>query len=79
MRNQAFYLKFQRVFALIHVKQILVFSNENVAGRKFLNNSVGIYQVKVNSRKTRTRCEIFLKLTIKTPERLTLNIFHFFF
>ena len=79
MRNQAFYLKFQRVFALIHVKQILVFSNENVAGRKFLNNSVGIYQVKVNSRKTRTRCEIFLKLTIKTSERLTLNIFHAFF
>ena len=79
MRNQAFYLKFQRVFALMHVKQILVFSNENVAGRKFLNNSVGIYQVKVNSRKTRTRCEIFLKLTIKTPERLTLNIFHTFF
>ena len=79
MRNQAFYLKFQRVYALINIKQTLVVSNENVAGRKFLNNSVGIYLVKVNSRNTRTRFEIFLKLTIKTPERLTLNIFHTFF
>ena len=42
---------------------------------------------KVNSRNTRTRCEICSKLTIKTPERrvvlvfllLTLNIFHILF
>ena len=32
-------------------------------------NVVGIYLLKVNNRKTRTRCEICLKLTIKTPER----------
>ena len=30
---------------------------------------VGIYQLKVNNRNTRTRCEICSKLTIKTPER----------
>ena len=29
----------------------------------------GIYLLKVNNRKTRTRCEICSKLTIKTPER----------
>ena len=27
-----------------------------------------IYVLKVNNRNTRTRCEIFSKLTIKTPE-----------
>ena len=31
--------------------------------------SVGIYMFKVNNRNTRTRCEIFSKLPIKTPER----------
>ena len=50
----------------------------------------GIYLLKVNYRKTRTRCEICSKLTIKLPERrhwrqlasfwylylLTLKIFH---
>ena len=53
------------------------------------DNPVGIYLLKVKSRRTRTRCEICSKLTIKTPERrywhrsgvfmsllLTLNIFH---
>ena len=30
---------------------------------------VGIYLLKVKNRNTRTRCEICLKLTIKTPER----------
>ena len=30
---------------------------------------VGIYLLKVNNRNIRTRCEIFSKLTIKTPER----------
>ena len=29
----------------------------------------GNYMFKVNNRNTRTRCEIFLKLSIKTPER----------
>ena len=34
-----------------------------------LSNSAGNYMFKVNSRNTRTRCEICSKLTIKTPER----------
>ena len=43
--------------------------------------SAGCYMFKVNNRNGRTRCEIFSKLTIKTPERLvslllTLNLFH---
>ena len=29
----------------------------------------GNHMFNVNNRNTRTRCEIFLKLTIKTPER----------
>ena len=29
----------------------------------------GIYLLKVNNRNTRRRCEIYSKLTIKTPER----------
>ena len=29
----------------------------------------GIYRLKVNNRNIRTRCEIYSKLTIKTPER----------
>ena len=32
-------------------------------------NPVGNYMLKVNSKNTRTRCEICLKLTIKTTER----------
>ena len=36
-----------------------------------INNSIpaGIYLLKVNSRNTRTTCEICSELTIKTPER----------
>ena len=30
---------------------------------------MGIYQLKVNNRNTRSRCEICSELTIKTPER----------
>ena len=51
--------------------------------------SFGVYQLKVNNRNTRARCEICLKLTLKTPERrhwhrsvslsLNLNIFHTLF
>ena len=50
---------------------------------------VGNYMFKVNNRNTRIRCEIYSKLTIKTPERrhdvvlvpllLTLSIFHTLF
>ena len=35
--------------------------------------SSGIYLLKVNSRNTITKCEIYLKLTIKTPERSQLS------
>ena len=31
--------------------------------------AAGIYLLQVNNRNTRTRCEIYSKLTIKTPER----------
>ena len=41
--------------------------------RSHLNSAAGIiagnWMFKVNSRSTRTRCEIFSKLTIKTPKR----------
>ena len=33
----------------------------------------GIYLLQVNYRNTRTRCEIYSKLTIKTPERRHLR------
>ena len=33
------------------------------------NYPVGIYLLKINNRKARTRCEICTKLTIKTPVR----------
>ena len=38
----------------------------------------GIYLLKVNNRNTRTRCEIYSKLTRKTPERrlASLNFEH---
>ena len=36
---------------------------------KFGNNPADIYLLKVNNRSTRTRCEIYSELTIKTPER----------
>ena len=32
-------------------------------------NSTNIYLLKVNNRNTRKRCELYSKLTIKTPER----------
>ena len=34
---------------------------------------VGNNMFKINNRNTRTRCEICLKLTIKTPERRQVN------
>ena len=45
----------------------------------------GIYLLTVNNRNTRKRCEIFSKLTKKTPEDVigvvlvSLNIFHTLF
>ena len=40
---------------------------EIVDRRKYV--PVDNYMFKVNNRNTRTKCEIFLKLTIKTPKR----------
>ena len=61
-----------------------------VSGNLFLSIfPAGIYLLKVNNRKTRKRCDLCSKLTIKTPEDaigivlvsllLTLNIFHTLF
>ena len=36
-------------------------------------NPAGNYMFKVNNRNTRTRCEIYSKLTIKIPERSIIN------
>ena len=36
---------------------------------RIFNNPAGIYMFKVNKRNTRTRWEIYSKLTTKTPER----------
>ena len=33
------------------------------------NTPIGIYLLKFNNRKSRTKCEICSKLTMKTPER----------
>ena len=62
---------------------------EFVIFRTAISNPANIYLFKVNNRKTRKRCEICSKLTMKIPERrpdvvlvfllLILNIFHTFF
>ena len=44
---------------------------------KFNAFLIGINMFKVNKKNTRTRCEIYLKLTIKTPERRLFVIFVF--
>ena len=54
----------------------LLFENDDDYNEVFLSKiivvfPVGIYLLKVNTRNTRTRCEICSKLTIKTPERRT--------
>ena len=41
---------------------------ENYFHKNVRSYPVGIYLFKVNNRNTRTRCEICLKLAIKTPE-----------
>ena len=44
---------------------------------KFLfgTNSAGNYKSKVNKRKTKSRCEICSKSTLKTPERRRSGVF----
>ena len=44
-------------------------SSKNDTHKIKSRNPAGNYMLKVNERSTRTRCEIFSKLTVKTPER----------
>ena len=41
------------------------------------NNPAGSYMFKVNNKNTTARCEMFSKLTIKTPERSSVFIVNF--
>ena len=43
-------------------------SRQNTKKKQPKNYPAGIYLFKVNNRNTRARCEIYSKLTIKTPE-----------
>ena len=49
------------------LKHLFSHPNKNVCG--IVYNPAGNYMWKVNNGNTRTRCEMFSKLTIKTPER----------
>ena len=59
----------------------VVFMGYKLGTLEFLNSPASIYLFKVNNRNTRRMCEIWSKLTIKTPVFLflTLNIFLTFF
>ena len=56
----------------VTVGNILFFGLRKSVGSHVFNliHPAGIYMFKVNNRNTKIRCEICLKLTIKTPERL---------
>ena len=41
-------------------------------------NPAGIYLLKVNNRNTRTRCEIYSKLTVKIPERRQASFWYLY-
>ena len=68
------------------VEVVKVENYRQLSQLKIRLKAANIYLFKVNNRSTRKRFEIYLKLTIKTPERrhdvvpvflsLTLNIFH---
>ena len=55
---------------MVYKTRNLMFPEKRVNGSQEPEGTypVGIYLLKVNNRTTRTRCEIFSKLTIKTPE-----------
>ena len=59
--------------------------NRKIHHHNWSRNPANIYLFQVNNRNIRKRCEICLKLTIKTPDIVlvvllsTLNIFHTFF
>ena len=49
--------------------QKIFFQNSTKDRMTHFNITAGIYLFKVNNKNTRARCEIYSKLTIKTPER----------
>ena len=51
---------------MFHIQWVLCSAHSHVLHIPF---PAGIYLLKVDKRNSRTRCEICLKLTIKTPER----------
>ena len=51
----------------------------NLISLKLIKIPAGIYLLKVNNRNIRTSCGICSKLTIKTPDRRPLNMFHTLF
>ena len=57
--------------------EINTLANELSSNLKKVGNwTVAIYMFKVNNRKTRIRCEISSKLTIKTAEVFIVNLEH---
>ena len=54
---------------MTHSQNIINCFNTTLKVIKTWDYPAGNYMFKVNNRNTRTRCEIFSKLTIKTPER----------
>ena len=57
--------------------EINTLANELSSNLKKVSNwTVAIYMFKVNNRKTRIRCEISSKLTIKTAEVFIVNLEH---
>ena len=54
--------------ALTVTDTISSFSFKIPTNSTFYSNPVSIYLFKVNNRNIRTRCEIYSKITIKTPE-----------
>ena len=56
-----FYTAETKVYLSLTIRSVL-------SGIFFMTIPAGIYQLKVNNRNTRARCEICSKLTIKTPD-----------
>ena len=53
----------------VNKNTIVKLDTQKLSLKFILNDPAGNYMFKVNSRNTRTRCEICSKLRIKTPER----------
>ena len=62
-------LRLRTLFTLCSLKLCIITDEADFTGWISLPfNSVGIYILKVNNRNSKTRCEIWSKLTIKIPE-----------